>query len=683
MVKQNEGSGTHGPVAFLNQVFTKVNPKKFDKISNKETTTDPETAGNPSQDIEQLVSELLSKNPSMNSATFLNLLKSQGIKFTKEADSSTSNAMLVRGKESAISFRSVRFLEKDNGPSSTDVGLQKPKDKYLGFTKFRAVLLQEGLGNFGDAYFYSKAALDTAAPIFEGKKIYADHPSSLDEQIRPERSVRDVLGHFENVHVELMEDNRSQLVGDVVILPDESFKWARSLMAHAVEFHSKFPDKEFIGLSINASGDAEPVALSEYLKNDLPNSVKLKLNEAQEKGIETIRIVSVISDAVSCDLVTEAGAGGGVKNYLESRKEDKLMDKNEKENAEGGPGSGCHGDSCGRPPKGGQGKGEKKPAAKSSGKIDYLKHANDFEKTGAGRFTRAGKGGTDLHMHTNDWASARSFNDKVGGHGDIQPDAISGKIIVKVPNVYKQSENETENENLKQGDKMDPKEKEEKKEAIGQPASGDHADANQDVELIKSMLKKAFGGEEEPSEQECAIAKEAIEAYTEMGVESEQAKEKAMEFMKASKHMAAKQAKKEAEEKPAELKDEEKKEEAAEEKKEEGKEKKESAVNEEIIKLKGELAKYKEKDKKLAIQAHVEKVCKESKRSNAFTNDFKAIVKEAKSVEEVDKAWKLFEAGSKSVESAKYEGITFTTEKVATSSGIESTSISFDDCKVY
>lgn len=559
MVKQNEGSGTHGPVAFLNQVFTKVNPKKFDKISNKETTTDPETAGNPSQDIEQLVSELLSKNPSMNSATFLNLLKSQGIKFTKEADSATSSVALVRGKESAISFRSVRFLEKDNGPSSTDVGLQKPKDKYLGFTKFRAVLLQEGLGNFGDAYFYSKAALDTAAPIFEGKKIYADHPSSLDEQIRPERSVRDVLGHFENVHVELMEDNRSQLVGDVVILPDESFKWARSLMAHAVEFHSKFPDKEFIGLSINASGDAEPVALSEYLKNDLPNSVKLKLAEAQEKGIETIRIVSVISDAVSCDLVTEAGAGGGVKNYLESNKT-----------------------------------------------------------------------------------------------------------------------------NLSKGDKMDPKEKEEKKEAIEQPAvGGDHADAAQDVELIKSMLKKAFGGEEEPSEQECAIAKEAIEAYTEMGVEAEQAKEKAMEFMKASKHMAAKQAKKEAEEKPAELKDEEKKEESAEEKKEESKEKKESAINEEIIKLKGELAKYKEKDKKLAVQAHVEKVCKESKRSNAFTNDFKAIVKEAKSVEEVDKAWKLFEAGSKSVESAKYEGITFTTEKVVTNSGIESTSISFDDCKVY
>lgn len=561
MVKQNEGSGTHGPVAFLNQVFTKVNPKKFDKISNKETTTDPETARNPSQDIEQLVSELLSKNPSMNSATFLNLLKSQGIKFTKEADSATSSVALVRGKESAISFRSVRFLEKDNGPSSTDVGLQKPKDKYLGFTKFRAVLLQEGLGNFGDAYFYSKAALDTAAPIFEGKKIYADHPSSLDEQIRPERSVRDVLGHFENVHVELMEDNRSQLVGDVVILPDESFKWARSLMAHAVEFHSKFPDKEFIGLSINASGDAEPVALSEYLKNDLPNSVKLKLAEAQEKGIETIRIVSVISDAVSCDLVTEAGAGGGVKNYLESNKN-----------------------------------------------------------------------------------------------------------------------------NLSKGDKMDPKEKEEKKEAIEQPAAadgGDHADATQDVELIKSMLKKAFGGKEEPSEQECAIAKEAIEAYTEMGVEAEQAKEKAMEFMKASKHMAAKQAKKEAEEKPAELKDEEKKEESAEEKKEKGKEKKESAINEEIIKLKGELAKYKEKDKKLAVQAHVEKVCKESKRSNAFTNDFKAIVKEAKSVEEVDKAWKLFEAGSKSVESAKYEGITFTTEKVVTSSGIESTSISFDDCKVY
>jgi len=562
--ESQEGAGTYGPAAFLNQVFTRVKPKNFSKAKPKETAP---VESKKTEDIDQTVANLLSNNPTMSSSTFLNLLKSQGIKFTKEADSASAMPGLVRGKESAISFRAVRFLEKGELPKTIDVGIEKPKDKYLGFTKFRSVLLQEGLGNFGDAYFYSASALQSAAPIFEGKKIFADHPSSLDEQTRPERSVRDVLGHFENVHVEVADDGRSQLVGDVVVLPDDSFKWARSLMSHAIEFHEKFPDKEFIGLSINASGDAEPVSLDEFMKNEMPESVKLKLTEAVEKGIKEIKVVSTINEAVSCDLVTEAGAGGSLKNYLESK--------------------------------------------------------------------------TNLNH---------------------------------------------EGENMKKKIKENEKEVVEKKESEGEemPAAGDHADAAQDIELIKSMLKKSFGGEEDPSEEECAMAKEACEAYGEMGDDKEKAMEKAMEFMKASKHLASKQMKKEAD---AELKDEEKKDEPVEESADEETPVKESAKNnDEVIKLRGVLAKYKEQDKKRSIANHIDKICKESKKSNAFTSEFRAVVKDAKSVEEVDRSWKIFEAAAKATGTSSvdlFEGITFATEKTASFVESNTTALSFDDCKVY
>lgn len=563
-----EGAGTFGPSAFLNQVFTKVKPKRFDVTNPMESTPEPEkkqVEEKPKVNIDDLVNELLTKNPTMSSSTFLNLLKSQGITFVKEADMASSMPQLARGKESAISFRTMKFKEKTN--QTTDIGINKPKQPNLGFTKFRSVMLQEGLGNFADAYFYTKEALQTAAPIFEGKKIFADHPSSLDEQIRPERSVRDVLGHFENVHVEETDDGRSQLVGDVVILPDESFKWARSLMSHAVEFHTKFPDKEFIGLSINASGDASPVSLTEFMKTDLPESVMLKLKEAQEQSIETIKVVSSIKSAISCDLVTEAGAGGSLTKYLENNKQ---------------------------------------------------------------------------NLNKEGFNMAKQADDK--------------KI---------------ENEEMKQAD--------------GEQPQGDHADAAQDVQLIKDMLKKAFGGDEEPTEEECNVAKQAMESYAEMGHPKEKCDELAMEFMKASKHMAAKQAKKEADAKPVDEEKEEKPVEESDEVPEKKDEVKESnKLKEELLKLRGELTRYKESDKKREIELHIDKLCKESKKSNFVTKEFKPLVKDAKSVDEVNKAWKLFEAGLKQNETnVDFNGITFATEKLNSVADGEHTGLDFSDCKVF
>ena len=221
-------------------------------------------------------------------------------KKVEEADSSSSFVQVTR--EAKFNFKSMNLKE-----AASDDG--------IGPTKFKVVLLQEGLGNFGDAFYYDKSALDSAVPIFTGTKIFADHPSAVEEEVRPERSVRDVLGHFENIKVETDKNDRAMLTGEVHVLPDKPFEWARALIRHAIDHSKKFPDQPFVGLSINASGDADETSIDEVMKA-APSGAKPKLEEAKGMGIESVRVVRKIKDAISCDLVTEAGAGGGIVSVV-------------------------------------------------------------------------------------------------------------------------------------------------------------------------------------------------------------------------------------------------------------------------------------------------------------------------------------------------------------------------------
>lgn len=272
----------------------------------------------PEVSAEKEVNDIILQSPQISGPALVNAMAAKGLKAVKateskqldyftqaakrisestvkrEADSATVNVAVLR-KESAIHFNSTVLKE-----AAADDG--------IGPTRFKVILLQEGLGNMRDAYYYSKEALESSISVFTGSKIYADHPSSLEEETRPERSVRDVLGHFENIQVE-ESDGRSILTGEVCILADKPFEWARGLMRHAIEHSKKFPEKNFIGLSINASGDAEELPMEEALKI-APEGAKAKLIDAQSQGITTVKIVSKINSAVSCDLVTEAGAGG-------------------------------------------------------------------------------------------------------------------------------------------------------------------------------------------------------------------------------------------------------------------------------------------------------------------------------------------------------------------------------------
>lgn len=306
--------------------------KKNEKLKESGEPTPEITSPQPDSDgdAESLARQILIENPEISAATFFNTLKAKGLLAKRatptEADSASSNAPQLRSgvsKESDTEMTPIHIL------SSARFLERNAKDDGIGPSKFRAIIIQEGLGNFRDTFYYTKEALQSAVPVFEGKKIYADHPSSQEEETRPERSVRDVLGHFENVRMEQAADGQSMLTADVQILQDPPYAWARALMRHAVEYSKKFTDKEFVGLSINASGDAKLVGLDEFVReNDLPGPIAIKLAKAKEGGVATIKVVTAIKEAMSCDLVTEAGAGGKVMAMIEQEK--KIMAKKSK-----------------------------------------------------------------------------------------------------------------------------------------------------------------------------------------------------------------------------------------------------------------------------------------------------------------------------------------------------------------
>lgn len=235
----------------------------------------------------------------------------------KEAVSGSSFPHLTRAKESAQK-RPVKMKPLKEA-ASVDAITTEGK-------RFSVILIKEGLGNLKDCAYYTRGALQQAVAdkIFEGKKLYVDHPSEMDEVNRPERSVRDVGGYFENIRFEV-DGDRSQLAGDLVVLGGAAFDQSRTLIRESVRYADKH-DGDLIGLSINANGDADEIPFDEFLKEaTIPSDVMPKIEKARAQGATVVRVVKQIQSAVSCDLVTEAGAGGRVVKMLEQEK--KLMAK--------------------------------------------------------------------------------------------------------------------------------------------------------------------------------------------------------------------------------------------------------------------------------------------------------------------------------------------------------------------
>ena len=154
------------------------------------------------------------------------------------------------------------------------------------FDKGRAtvIVIKPGFNESEDRY-YPVEMLKRDFGIFEGQKMYADHPTEEEDQARPERSIKDWVATLTNVTV----DEAGVVTGIAEIVEP----W---LMLKLASLRDKDMLSE-MGISINAVGSASKGTID---------------------GKETLVIEKLVA-ARSVDFVTEPGAGGIVTFYESDR----------------------------------------------------------------------------------------------------------------------------------------------------------------------------------------------------------------------------------------------------------------------------------------------------------------------------------------------------------------------------
>ncbi|MBT9164017.1 MAG: putative cation transport regulator ChaB [candidate division WS2 bacterium] len=145
------------------------------------------------------------------------------------------------------------------------------------------VILKPGFNTSKERY-YPPEVIVRDFGVFEGVKMYADHPTTEEDKNRPERSIKDWVANLKNVRV----NKEGQAVGDAIIIEP----WMQEKLA-------TLRDKGLLsemGVSINAVGQASKQTI---------------------EGVKTNFIEKIVR-ARSIDFVTEAGAGGLVQMYESS-----------------------------------------------------------------------------------------------------------------------------------------------------------------------------------------------------------------------------------------------------------------------------------------------------------------------------------------------------------------------------
>lgn len=148
----------------------------------------------------------------------------------------------------------------------------------LGEGKYRIRIIVPGQGSSG---IYTAENLAESAPLFKaGTEMFIDHPTETEEWERPERSIRDYAGVF---------------LEDATVGEDGALYTVCKVFSGVNDL---IKDKwEHIGVSINAWCN-EPIA---------------------ETGV-----VPVFAGVRSVDFVTVPGAGGGIVDLLESKRNNNL-----------------------------------------------------------------------------------------------------------------------------------------------------------------------------------------------------------------------------------------------------------------------------------------------------------------------------------------------------------------------
>ncbi len=149
------------------------------------------------------------------------------------------------------------------------------------------VVIKAGFNTSEDRY-YPPEVLQRDYGIFEGAKMYADHPTPAEEQERPERSIRDWVATLSSVTC----DENGTITGVAEVIEG----WLQQKLASLAE---KGMLSE-MGISIDAVGSASKGSI---------------------EGRETLVIERLVT-ARSVDFVTQPGAGGIVTFYEADRQHD-------------------------------------------------------------------------------------------------------------------------------------------------------------------------------------------------------------------------------------------------------------------------------------------------------------------------------------------------------------------------
>jgi hypothetical protein len=197
-------------------------------------------------------------------------------------------------------FGDAYFESKEEAPVQVQIGLREAVISDKGVA--RSMLIREGPGNLGDRHWYTAEVLQKAVAeqVVEGAQCFLDHPTEVEDRVQPERSVLKLGGWYSDVALGDFSDPKLGKVSAIYadLHPPVGNEKVLELLRTAVQYADKFPDKSYVGLSINAIGIGEKATINGEIWNRVDH----------------------LSEVVSVDIVTRAGAGGKLITFREAAK---------------------------------------------------------------------------------------------------------------------------------------------------------------------------------------------------------------------------------------------------------------------------------------------------------------------------------------------------------------------------
>jgi hypothetical protein len=225
---------------------------------------------------------------------------------SKEAVSFSSFGQLQRPQTNGAANRRKLGVRNNMPPTigkfesdrelSWQTPLREAKIKDPAKREVEVIIMSEGLGNKKDMHYYSQDCIKKASPLFEGAKCFVDHPSETEEITRPERTVRDLVGYYTDVHP--TEDGKV-LMATLKLEDTDAGKLWFDKIKEAIDYSQRYPDKVYFAISINADG---------------------KTHEEDRNG-EQINVVDEITEVDSADLVTKPALQTKFVRLLQSMRE--------------------------------------------------------------------------------------------------------------------------------------------------------------------------------------------------------------------------------------------------------------------------------------------------------------------------------------------------------------------------